>query len=311
MATNTTNYNWTKPDYEDDADIKDLNDNFDGIDAQVKAIDDQVQLNKNNISYNTNQGVKNIFRTPTIDTTNSGINVKTLSDGQLKVTSAGTNTSAVYIDLETSIGSKYVGYKLSGGSANVGVYISNSGGTVACSVRGDEVSIPSNATNKLFLTINANTPAFEETIYVMIREIGDSTYQPYALSNAELTAKEQTNENNISLRPEVLVRSVTNITATTTLEDTGVSYTIPSGAYVRITATARYGQSNPEEIMIWTGSSVFAHTVAITGDNNFALTATTLIGGISGATTAKIYARFRSANTNAIILEVESVPNPN
>ena len=49
MATNTTNYNWTKPDYEDDADIKDLNDNFDDIDAQVKAIDDQVQLNKNNI----------------------------------------------------------------------------------------------------------------------------------------------------------------------------------------------------------------------------------------------------------------------
>ena len=51
MATNTTNYNWTKPDYEDDADIKDLNDNFDGIDAQVKAIDDQVQLNKNNIYW--------------------------------------------------------------------------------------------------------------------------------------------------------------------------------------------------------------------------------------------------------------------
>lgn len=50
MATNTTNYNWKKPDYEDDADIKDINDNFDGIDAQVKAIDDQVQLNKNNIS---------------------------------------------------------------------------------------------------------------------------------------------------------------------------------------------------------------------------------------------------------------------
>lgn len=122
--------------------------------------------------------------------------------------------------------------------------------------------------------------------------------------------KADTNETNISLRPEVLVRSVTSITSTTTLDDTGVSYTIPSGAYVRITATARYGQSNPEEIMIWTGSSVFAHTVAITGDNNFSLTATALIGGITGDTTAKIYAKFRGANTNAIILEVESVPNP-
>lgn len=43
MATNTTNYGWTKPDYEDDADIAVLNETFDAIDAQVKT-------NENNIS---------------------------------------------------------------------------------------------------------------------------------------------------------------------------------------------------------------------------------------------------------------------
>lgn len=43
MATNTTNYGWTKPDYEDDADIAVLNETFDAIDAQVK-------INENNIS---------------------------------------------------------------------------------------------------------------------------------------------------------------------------------------------------------------------------------------------------------------------
>lgn len=189
------------------------------LDSGVTTEDvEQIETNKTNISYNTNQGVKNIFRTPTMDTTNSGIDVKSLSDGQLKVTSAGTNTSAVYIDLETNIGSKYVGYKLSGGSANVGVYISNSGGTVACSVRGDEVLIPSNATNKLFLTINANTPAFEETIYVMIREIGDSTYQPYAISNAKLTY-------NISLlTPQIVSTDITELAAESYADGTVCGY---------------------------------------------------------------------------------------
>lgn len=43
MATNTTNYGWTKPDYEDDADIAVLNETFDDIDEQVKT-------NENNIS---------------------------------------------------------------------------------------------------------------------------------------------------------------------------------------------------------------------------------------------------------------------
>lgn len=42
MATNTTNYGWTKPDYEDDADIAVLNETFDDIDEQVKT-------NENNI----------------------------------------------------------------------------------------------------------------------------------------------------------------------------------------------------------------------------------------------------------------------
>ena len=37
MATATTNYGWTKPSYEDDADIMVINDTIDNIDAQVKA----------------------------------------------------------------------------------------------------------------------------------------------------------------------------------------------------------------------------------------------------------------------------------
>ncbi len=40
MASNTTNYGWTKPDYEDDADIMVINGTIDSIDADLHNIDE-------------------------------------------------------------------------------------------------------------------------------------------------------------------------------------------------------------------------------------------------------------------------------
>lgn len=65
MATNTTNYNWTKPDYEDDADIKDLNDNFDAIDAQMKANENNISAIKAILAKVIDEGAKNKFTTST------------------------------------------------------------------------------------------------------------------------------------------------------------------------------------------------------------------------------------------------------
>lgn len=39
MATNTTNYNWLKPSYEDEPDIMVISDTIDNIDAQVKTVE--------------------------------------------------------------------------------------------------------------------------------------------------------------------------------------------------------------------------------------------------------------------------------
>ena len=50
MATNTTNYGWTKPDYEDDADIAVLNETFDAIDAQVKTIESSLNSKQTALS---------------------------------------------------------------------------------------------------------------------------------------------------------------------------------------------------------------------------------------------------------------------
>jgi hypothetical protein len=98
-----------------------------------------------------------------------------------------------------------------------------------------------------------------------------------------------------------------NITAATTLTDSGVSYTIPSNKFVRITATARYISANPAEIVITTGASVFAHVSADQSDNTFALTATSLIGGISGDTTAKVYVKCKATGVYGVYITVESV----
>jgi lysophospholipase L1-like esterase len=53
MATNTTNYGWTKPDYEDAADIMVINDTIDNIDAQVKTNENNILSVKNNVEYIT------------------------------------------------------------------------------------------------------------------------------------------------------------------------------------------------------------------------------------------------------------------
>ena len=50
MATNTTNYGWTKPDYEDDADIAVLNETFDAIDAQVKTVETALNNKQNTLT---------------------------------------------------------------------------------------------------------------------------------------------------------------------------------------------------------------------------------------------------------------------
>lgn len=121
----------------------------------------------------------------------------------------------------------------------------------------------------------------------------------------------QTNENNISLCPKILVKSFTQFTSATTLSDTGVSYDLPANKYVRITATARYSGSNPEEIKLGTDSVDFAHVTYTTGDNPASLTVSAYVGGYNSDMTIKVFAKFRQANSNIILLVVEDIPSPN
>ena len=135
----------------------------------------------------------------------------------------------------------------------------------------------------------------------------NTTYNNATTSTAGLMSS--TDKTELNKTPKVLVRSSTRITASTSLSDTGVSYTISANKYVRITASAKYSTSNPVEIKIGTGSSDFAHVVAQSGDNVSLLTAVAYVGGYSSSTTAKVYAKFSSSGTNFILLCVEEIPS--
>ena len=61
MATNTTNYGWTKPDYEDDADIAVLNETLDAIDEQVKTNENNISLITPELIELVDSGAKNLI----------------------------------------------------------------------------------------------------------------------------------------------------------------------------------------------------------------------------------------------------------
>lgn len=88
MATHTTNYNWVKPSYEDDADIEVLNSTFDSIDAQMKSNDDKIS---SPLVQLVDDGPKNRIKLGFPTTTKNAVTATANSDGT--ITLSGTNSS--------------------------------------------------------------------------------------------------------------------------------------------------------------------------------------------------------------------------
>lgn len=206
------------------------------------------------------------------------------------------------------------------------------GSTTLTPDSGKAVTITKNDITGLGIPAQDTTYVFEGTYNAStnkaatMADIKDGILTGYAQTSGNVAAtdkvieaigkvekKADDNKNNISLAPKVLVRSSTSVTGSTTLSDTGVSYVIPSGEYVRISATVRYSaaSSNPEEVALDYADTIIAHTVAVSGDNTSALTTSTVIGGYTGNKTIKVFAKTRTAATVSVMLFVESIPNPN
>lgn len=175
-----------------------------GIDSTKVA---QIETNKNNILYNTDNGVKNVvnFNTNLPTTTIKGITFTDNHNNTINVD--GTSTDAdVYVQLYNVNSDNLFGFKI-----GETVVITSTSNTVAlqiipkrtggygATVFGTKLSpaiytIPSNFTGFLLRVgvIATGTHVDNEDVSGMIclKSLydADPTYQPYAMSNAELTA---------------------------------------------------------------------------------------------------------------------------
>lgn len=208
MATNTTNYGWTKPDYEDDADIAVLNETFDAIDAQVKT-------NENNILSLYTQGVKNIAKPNTISAISGITIVQNLGHYEISGTTGGSQyTAYLCTPTEDIIATEELYIPAAATRTNVSYlcHWKNTRDKSQYSIIGTGLIIPQGCKiHAIYMQVAANT-TFSLNVDMMICKKAiydaDNSYQPYAMSNAELTAKEQQNENNISTDRAALVELV-------------------------------------------------------------------------------------------------------
>lgn len=116
MATNTTNYGWTKPSYEDAADIEVINSTFDSIDEQVKSNEDNITVNRAALAEIIDSGAKNRLNYSEIGT-NSSHGATYVSNGvtftlnsDFSITAERTATAAVdsSCNLRIASGSLYI-----------------------------------------------------------------------------------------------------------------------------------------------------------------------------------------------------------
>lgn len=182
----------------------------DFTDAQLAAINsgitdddvEQIDLNKNNISSAANVGVKNLCK-PNVSA-DSEVTVVVNADLSITVTCNTTALREVHIFTDLSgltDGKDYILSGCNGGnySNTYGFAVRTSGGAGKAFESDGETTFTKTAEIVKMDLIIRSGQNWTKTFYPMIRPayISDPTYQPYALSNAELTAKEQANESDI------------------------------------------------------------------------------------------------------------------
>ena len=146
-------------------------------------------------NYNTNNGVKNLFK-PTIEdiipTTSGGFQLKINEDGS--ITTSGTSSTEYDIVLARFIPKKTGYCMFSSGIPQTDythksyLYTTINGESVYATPTGARVLLEAGTIYDIKLHIKANY-ANNETYYPMIRscDVTDYTYQPYAMSNVDLT----------------------------------------------------------------------------------------------------------------------------
>lgn len=202
MATNSSNYNWTKPSYEDDADIEVISTTIEAIDAQVKANEDNITVNREALAEIINNGPKNKLSWTAADKTHNGITFTVNSNGT--VTANGTNdgsaNSFISIKIMTAaeIG-EFEDFILSGTPENsAGAYISleERGGSYTTYIRdrGSSATIPAISTEvNVYIVVPKNATVDNMVFSPMICSAAawavSHEFQPHRPSYDEIIAR--------------------------------------------------------------------------------------------------------------------------
>lgn len=160
---------------------------------------EQIELNKNNISYIENTGKKNWLKPDTISGVPTGINIQYESDDSITINGTYSGSDYAYVFLH-SFSHEAMRYTLSCNvetKASTFYFYTRDGHMQTTQTL--TYTYSDSDTTQIVMRIAPNTSFSNKNVKLMIRPsiIADSTYQPFAFSNAELTAKEQVNENNI------------------------------------------------------------------------------------------------------------------
>ena len=284
-----------------------------GIDSTKVA---QIETNKTNILLNWSDG-KNLFDPTQQSTSGTGYTVIRNADNTITVTATGTNSQQFFTfgTFTPSVTGTYLftSGKV-GSSSTCGIYIKIGNDYYwADTLEGEglQLSLVAGTTYTMTCRLSANqtgTWNFEP----MIRSQGDSAYQPYAMSNVDLTTLSKQNQTNISTITPIVSTVEHTATQTANYEQvTGLTYTLAAGKTANFNVSAINQRGAIRGIKIATGTTLSdENTVAIseTSANYRALTC----GGIytntgSSDLTLYVFVKFYSAVKNAVTLSAYQV----
>lgn len=236
-------------------------------------------------NWNTNNGVKNLLDV-TYDTyTNNECSYAKNADGSITLTISSTVAAQRQLNLTDKIDNIYDGMIINGSPTGY------STGTIEYLITG--LKADGTYQNEQFSyngaesTINRGTPKIQfsilvksgvtartVTFYPMVREVGDSTYKPYALPNSTLTQGVIWNTNNG-------VKNLLINNAVTTTTSYGITYTVNSDKSIKVTGT-----SNAYYAYNVAGSRTYANALPIPKGTYI------VKGGVTYTNTTPIYIQF-------------------
>lgn len=141
--------------------------------------------------YNTKNGVKNLLHNTATSGSQKGVTYTVNSDGTV-TTSDSTTSNYFSVTIGTFTFEQGKTYYITGcpmGGSTSGFSITNTGATYFYDTGNGATVVGDGQTRTIVIYVDRSGTNMDGlTFKPMIREIGDDTYQPYAMTNAEITA---------------------------------------------------------------------------------------------------------------------------